>query len=345
MTKFAVGFRLSEPEERPFSTIVERYSDHISEIFFAWQDFPTCRSNTASTHGYTDWSIQQKVEQELLKFRQMGKRLDLVLNGNCYGQYAISERLANNVCSILDYLNDLVGIDIVTTASPAIAHIVKRKYPDIEVRASVNMRIGTVKGMEYMAEYFDSFHIQRDYNRDLSHIAQLREWADRAGKKLIILANSGCLSFCSGQTFHDNLVAHESEICEVHNLKDFTPYACWRLFKNKENWHYFLENTWIRPEDLHHYDSLVDTVKLATRMHDHPELVIDAYAKRKYYGNLADLFEPGFGMAFAPYIVDNQRFPKDWFDTVLNCNKQCHTCGYCKNVMDQVLVNTEELMW
>ena len=215
-------------------------------------------------------------------------------------------------------------------------------FPNIEVRSSVNMKIGTVKGMEYLADLFDSFHVQRDYNRDLARLKELKEWADAAGKKLILLANSGCFAHCSGQTFHDNLVAHEAEICEVNNLRDFTPYVCWRALKKRENWHMLLENTWIRPEDIHHYEGLFDTVKLATRMHALPGLVIGAYARGYHVGNLLDLFEPGFGPALAPYIIDNTAFPKDWFERTTNCNKQCHTCAYCRSVLERVLLNTEK---
>ena len=171
----------------------------------------------------------------------------------------------------------------------------------------------------------------------------LKEWADAAGKKLIIQANSGCLANCSGQTFHDNLVAHESEICEIKNLDDFNPYVCRRVLAKKENWHTLLENTWVRPEDIPNYEDIVDTVKLATRMHALPGLVIDAYARESFFGNLLDLFEPGVGRAIAPYIIANHAFPKDWFEKTSSCDKNCHKCGYCSSVLEEVLVNTEEI--
>jgi len=340
--KFAVGFQLYEPGEEPFSRLVQAYKDHISEVFFPWLDLPTGRSGIASRHGHTDWTSQTRLEEELRAIKALGIKLDLLLNGNCYGQYAISEKLANTVASLLAHLEEAVGgVEIVTTTSPAIAHTVKQYFPHIEVRASVNMRIGTVKGMEYLCDLFDSFHVMREYNRDLAHLAQLKQWADGAGKKLVLLANSGCFTHCSGQSFHDNLVAHESEICEVANLKDFNPYVCWRLLKERENWHYLLENTWIRPEDLHNYEDLVSTVKLATRMHDRPDMVIGAYATGAYHGNLLDLFEPGFGRALMPYAILNDRFPKDWFAKTSTCSKQCHSCGYCSRVLEDVLFKAE----
>jgi hypothetical protein len=103
-----------------------------------------------------------------------------------------------------------------------------------------------------------------------------------------------------------------------------------------------LENTWIRPEDIHHYEGLFDTVKLATRMHALPGMVIDAYVRESFIGNLLDLFEPGFGRAIAPYIISNADFPEDWFTRTTSCQKLCHECGYCKSVLERVLLQTEE---
>lgn len=341
MLRYSVGFQLSEGGEEPFSELVAAYRPHISEVFFAWQDIASGRSAVATRHGYTDWSAQSRVERELLAIAQTGVKLDLLFNANCYGEYALSEKLANTVISTIVHLGELgCAVDIVTTASPAVAHTVKKHFPEIEVRASVNMRIGTEKGMEYLSDLFDSFHVQREFNRDLAHLKRLRAWADAAGKRLILLANSGCFSHCSGQSFHDNLVAHESAICEVKNMEDFLPYVCWRMLKDRKNWHMLLENTWVRPEDIHHYDGLIDTVKLATRMHSLPGMVVDAYARESFFGNTLDLFEPGFGRAIAPYIIDNQKFPSDWFAKTAACDKICHNCGYCRRVLEDVLINT-----
>lgn len=339
--KYSVGFQLYENGEEPFSRIIDTYKEHISEVFFPWQDFATGRSAVATRHGYTDWTAQERTEEELFAIKNMGIKLDLLFNANCYGEYSISEKLANSVISVIEYLDGIgCGVDIITTASLAIAHTVKKHFPKIEVRASVNMRIGTVKGMEYVKDLFDSFHVQREYNRNLEHLKALKAWADANGKKLVMLANSGCFKDCSGQIFHDNLVAHESEICEVKNLDDFMPYVCWRALKDKNNWHMLLENTWVRPEDIHNYEEIFDTVKLALRMHSLPGMVIDAYARRRYIGNTLDLFEPGFGRALTPFIIDNTAFPEDWFERTTKCDKQCHTCGYCKNVLEKVLIDT-----
>ena len=340
--KFAVGFQLYDDGEEPFSEIIRSYKDSISEVFFPWQDFATGRSAIATRHGYTDWLAQERCEGELRAIKELGIKLDLLFNGNCYGEWAISERLRNSVASVIDHLDEIgCAVDIITTASPAIAHVVKTYYPDVEVRASVNMKIGTVKAMQYVQDLFDSFHVQREYNRDLNYLGELRKWADENGKKLIILANSGCLAHCSGQIFHDNMVAHEAEICEVRNMEGFNPYVCRRALKSREDWHLILSSTWIRPEDVHNYEGIVETMKLATRMHSHPGMVIHAYAKASFHGNTCDLLEPGYGRLLAPYIINNKAFPSEWFTKTSTCDKMCHRCGYCKSILDTVLLNTE----
>jgi hypothetical protein len=146
---------------------------------------------------------------------------------------------------------------------------------------------------------------------------------------------------CSGQIFHDNMVAHEAEIAKQKNIK-LLPYACWNYLRDEKNRASVLQNTWILPEDIDRYEGLVDTVKLATRAHALPGMVIDAYARRRYLGNLLDLFEPGFSPAFAPYVIDRARLPRDFWEKTTACGGRCESCSYCRTVLEQALVNAED---
>lgn len=340
--KFAVGYQLADPGEPAFSELLAEYRDGIGEVYFPWDDMPSGRAALASRRGYTDWTARQRLQEDLHAIRTMGLSLDLLFNAACYGAAAVSEELANRVVSILDHLQECVGgVDVITTTSPFVAHVVRQAHPTVEIRASVNMRIGTIAGLEQLADLFDSFYVQREYNRDLEHIATLNHWADQNGKRLLMLANSGCLAHCSSQTFHDNMVAHDAGIDERRNLSGFVPMACWRLLKDRANWPMILRGCWVRPEDLHHYEDFFDTVKLATRMHQNPRLVIDAYTRGRYHGNLLDLFEPGYGPALAPYVIDAGRIPADWFDRTSRCGGGCETCEYCRSVLQQALVKLE----
>ncbi|HCU38115.1 MAG TPA: hypothetical protein DGT21_22580, partial [Armatimonadetes bacterium] len=269
--KFSVGYQLPDGESEPLVDIIADYAEAVSEVYFPWGDMPSGRAPLATVHGYTDWGATATLTEDLRRLRALGVKLDVLFNSNCYGGKAISKWLQNQVCSVLDYLGETVGgADIVTTTSPFVARTIKQYQPEVEVRASVNMRIGTIRGMDYLADVFDSYHVQREFNRDLEYLRELKSWADENGKKLVMLANSGCMWNCSGQSFHDNMVAHEAEIDETANVAGWAVHTCWRYLKQRENWVSILQNTWVRPEDLHHYEGLLDTIKLATRMHARP---------------------------------------------------------------------------
>jgi collagenase-like PrtC family protease len=333
--KLAVGYPVLGDEDRPFPEIVDQYRDDIAEVYFASAGEPSGRSPFGMGGDGPDPEAQERLEHDLRAIRALGIRLDLLLNANCYGPAAASPGLAHHVASLVEGLCTRIGLDVVTTASPFIAGTIRERFPSLALRASVNMRIGTTQGMSYLTELFDSFYVQRDHNRDLRRIAELREWAGRNAKELCILVNSGCLSFCSGQTFHDNLVAHESEIESAPDARDTL--LCRRFLAHRRNWAALLQATWVRPEDLHYYERLSSLAKLATRMHSRPDRVIAAYASQRLSGNLLDLLEPGYGSLLGGSIIDNALFPADWHQRVTSCAKQCDTCGYCAETLESVL--------
>ena len=108
---------------------------------------------------------------------------------------------------------------------------------------------------------------------------------------------------------------------------------------HRKNWPVFLQGSWVRPEDVHHYEGLFDVMKLATRMHADPRKVISAYCRGSFDGNLLDLLEPGHGALIAPRIIDNRLFPDDWFERTTACDKKCHRCDYCSSVLEDVLAS------
>jgi len=336
MPKLSVGYQYRE--EQPFSRVIEDYADRIESVYFPWVDMPTGRSMIAGFDGYYDYGLQKALVKDLEFIKEMGISLNLLFNANCYGEDAMSQVLRGRVCSVLDYLGeqDLLP-QSVTTTSPAIAHIIKEQYENISLTASVNMKIGSVKGMQYVAHLFDGYCIAKECNRDLERLRTLKAWAVENGKKITMLANSGCMRDCSGQIFHDNMVAHEAEVSKQKNI-DFLPYMCYTYLKDPKHYVSVLQNTWVRPEDISRYEGLVDTVKLATRSHQLPGMVIGAYARGWYAGNLLDLFEPSFSPAFAPFVIDSTKIPADFWEHTTSCNKDCEKCNYCKNVLKDAKV-------
>jgi len=335
--KFSVGHWVADDGEECCPDVLRDYAEHVSEVYFAWPGQASGRAAVGVRRGYVDWRAQAEMEADLVELKKMGLSLNLLFNANCYGGRALSEHLEHEVASILDHLGELCGgVDSVATTSLAVANTIKRHYPTIRTRASVNMRIGTVAGMEYVAHLFDEYCVQREYNRDPEHLRGLRAWAEANGKTLSLLVNSGCLAHCSGQTFHDNLVAHEQEIDEQRNIGGWSPILCQHVVRDPANHPHLLKATWIRPEELHHLDGLIGLAKLATRLHDRPRMVIAAYARRNYPGNLLDLLEPSHAPALDGIWIDNTAFPEDWWARTTACGRRCETCRYCEDVWQRV---------
>ena len=330
--KLAVGYQKPRNGEF-FHEIVADHRESVGEVYFAWSNTPSGRPGTP----LTDWEAQERLEYELGKLTELGVRLDLLLNANCYGAEAVSDHLARECRSVVAYL-DSRGLrpGVITTTSPFLAGVMRREFPEIELRASVNMKLDSTLALEFLGDLFDSFYLRRDLQRDLETAARFRRWADAHGKKMGILANSGCLQSCPAQTFHDNLVAHQKEAYQRRNLPEGLTTFCMAHYQDPACFGDFLKSSWIRPEDLGLYDELADFVKIATRQHDSPRKVIASYARRKFSGDLASLMEPNFSTLFAKAgYVENDAFGA--FDELPGaCAAHCTHCGRCEELWKRV---------
>ena len=298
--KFTVGLQFTNDA---FLACVLENKEHIHEVYFAWGDFPNGRSNQLQNASLTPWELQAKQIQMLEQVSKSGIGLNLLFNANCYGADSQSRAFFNKVGQTVDYIQSHFGLSSVTTTSPLIAKFMKQNFPEISVRASVNMEIGTVQGMDYLAEYFDGYYMKRELNRNFEAIAQLSCWCKANGKRLHILGNSGCLNHCSAHNFHDNLVAHEAQIAQMDNAYQFGG-ICHEYLKDPAHHRALIEDTnFIRPEDIGKYEPYFEAVKLATRIHRNPSMILRSYIRGKYSGNILELLEPAHSIY--PYVVEN----------------------------------------
>ena len=298
--KYMVG--LKNADQNLLECICQNKAD-IHEVYFSWGDFPNGRSSQLLSNRYTPWELQDLQRQALQRLKNEGIALNLLFNANCYGADSQSRAFFHKIGMTMEYVAENYGLQSVTTTSPLVAKFVKQNFAGIEVRASVNMEIGTVQGMDYLAEYFDSYYMKRELNRDMEAIAGLHRWAQENGKQLFLLANSGCLNHCSAHNFHDNLVAHEAQIAKMDNAYNFTG-ICKEYLKSEKHYISLIEDTnFIRPEDICQYEPYFETVKLATRIHRNPSMVLNSYLRGRYSGNILEILEPAHNIY--PYVVEN----------------------------------------
>lgn len=329
--KYSIGYWL--PNEFDSTVDVCRdYMQHISNVYFSFANeksgrLPLCGANDLK-------SIEGVQLDELRKIKDMGKSLTLLLNASCYGEGAVSISLMEHILNICKRLKQTVDIDRVTTTSPFIAEVVKGHFGnDINVIASVNMRIGSIKAMEQLQHYFDGYYLAKECNRNSLLLNELLDWCEQNEKQAFLLANSGCIPHCAFQAFHDNLVSHQDVSYRDDTSWLGLPSPCHRFIssmKPADGLAYFLAGSWIRPEDIRHLEGRFNEIKLATRMHASPRRIISAYVRGRYKGNLLDLTEPSFSRDFPYTVLDNTLIPDDFFDTVSSCDKKCSSCSYCK---------------
>ena len=337
--KLMVGYQLTK-DNRLMDLILRNHAK-IKEVYFSWGDLPNGRRPFTLSSDCHPWEAQRRLAGDLRTLAGHGVGLNLLLNGNCYGEYSLSKYLLDTIGDIVDYLTGESGLAAVTTTSPVIAEFIKANYPGVETRASVNMGIGTVRGMEYLAANFDGYYLQRELNRDFAAIETLKSWCAKQGKRLYLLANSGCLNHCPAQTFHDNLVAHEREIDRVDNAVRFKEVCREYLKSGGRRVALVRDSNYVRPEDLHLYQRWFDVVKLATRANTNPTKVIKAYLEESYSGNLLDLLEPNHAAILYPQIIAYHRFPPEFAARVGSCHKRCRECGYCDEVYQNSLLDLE----
>ena len=307
---FSVGYGV-KADNRLVDEIVA-LKDGISEVYFSWGKTPSGRNDQTRSENLTPWEAQAKQIEDLKTLHKAGLRFNLLFNANCYGDKAQARSFFASVGETVEYVGGNFSLASVTTTSPLIAKFLKQNFPEIDVRASVNMGVGSVLGMEYIADVFDSFYVKRELNRDLNALKTLRKWCDDNGKQMYILANSGCLNDCSAHTFHDNLVAHEEGASQMDNGYQFGGVCKAYLAKEGNREGLLTATNYIRPEDTELYEDLVPAMKLATRVHENPSRVLRAYIQRKkFVGNTASLLEPNHAGTIYPYVLENGKIKRE----------------------------------
>ena len=336
-TKFAVGHFLTEKPDDPcsFTELARKFAPRLREVYFPWPGLSNARAKK-----YDKPDDEARITADLQYCRAHGMKLDILANATCYGEKSFTEEQRLQITGIIRHL-DKIGLypEIVTTTSPYIAKIFKTLYPDIEVRASVNMRLRNTLALEYLAPLYDSYYICRDVQRDLPTFHAMAAWCRDHGKKLCLLANSGCLRNCPWQVFHETMLSHKfsDSMHEMMNLN--LELVCNRIISQKKRWADFLRCTWIRPEDIHVFEPELETIKLSTREAKYPLEIVEAYVNGSYDGNLVRLMDPIHAFGFRPYRIDNKSFPADWVTSGIagKCAENCTHCGKCEQLLTTLL--------
>jgi len=314
-------------EEGYLDKVLDRFGDNLEEIYLP---LPSRYAGSGRSIFYEDIGYEEIIE----KCKQHEVKVDILINASCEGLEPYTPTYWERINPLLKRLVDK-GVDMVTVSNPL--YIQKIKKLGFKVRASVISRINSVqKARWYKKLGVDAINLDRDINRNLELIKQIR---DAVNCELWLLVNEGCLLDCPFKHFHDNLIGHLSRIPPNHRARiDAGPFTEFCTIIRRKYPEEILKSPWIRPEDLKYYEDIVDGIKISGRdlRGENMIEIIEAYVRRDYRGNLINLMNvktPGI-------YIENKKLD-GFLEGNLNCNRNCHSCNYCKEFAKRVITENE----
>lgn len=242
-------------------------------------------------------SISKKGIQNFIKNLHLNSiEFNYLLNSTCLNNQELTNKGYKNIRRCLDWLSK-IETDTITVAMPYLCEIIKLQYPHFKIKVSAFAGITNLSQVKYWEELgADMVTLEpQTMNREFGIIQHITR---NTNVNIQLIVNQGCLYSCPNVKHHSNLMSHASQ--KNHYLKGFyiDYYAMKCKFLKLNEKVNFIRNSWIRPEDVHEYESIgVKHFKIIQRNWPTEKLekIIRAYIERKYEGNLADLEEFLFG--------------------------------------------------
>jgi collagenase-like PrtC family protease len=249
----------------------------------------------------------------------------------------------NNLLEVLQTLN----LEALTVANLFLIHYIKKNFPKIPMKSSANMMIDSVD----KAKYFQNLGVDIIVldpllvNRNFKMLKAIRK---AISGEIEVILNNNCIIRCPYLYYHQSYLGLNSRDGRTTIKDDFCFTNCSSL--RAEDPTYWLRGDWIRPEDLHYYEELgYDRFKIVDRSTPADVLVkrVEAYANRKYDGNLMDLIEHyGYKDLISPQeYIDNIYIDNTKLDgfiepflkgdcSTLDCGNNCTKCvDLCKKAI------------
>ncbi len=270
-----------------------------------------------------------------------GLRVDLVLNSTCEGAEWYSQKTLAATMEYLRLAHAEHGVEAITSANPLYIREIRKRFPDIEICASVLGNIDCVqRAVIYRDAGAETITPDVNINRDLELLQEIKE---ATGARLKLLVNEGCLYKCPFRQFHFNAKSHLSREPNKPDIDvsfgDFFSAGGQVIRQDPSQ---LLKSCWIRPEDTRKYSDITRYFKLVCRSKPKSFVVrvIKAYLEENWDGDLLDLLSGCSNRISANegIYLDNRALTDcHFFETVTRCDYRCHQCGYCQSLAAQVI--------
>ncbi|HID92825.1 MAG TPA: hypothetical protein EYP60_01895 [bacterium (Candidatus Stahlbacteria)] len=224
------------------------------------------------------------------KARSFGLNFNYLLNASCIGNKEFTKSGYRSIIDRLSWLEEM-GVNYITVSIPYLGEIIRTRFPQFKIAVSKLAFVSSAQKAKYW-EDIGADQIVLDINiiRDFKKLEQIR---DCVGIDLVLLVNDACLFDCPYAHYHANLNSHASQTDYSGTYVNYCRFFCAHKFL--ENPIEIVKSMFIRPEDLHFYEDIgITRFKITDRIRPTHWIVnvLDAYSRRSYNGNLADLLGP-----------------------------------------------------
>ncbi len=367
MLKFSVATNWDDNLIKEIETLD---SEHIvTEIFgkldsdFIGGGRPTYALNPVS---------KKKASYHIRFVKKTGREFNYLLNATCLDNREFTISGHREIRKILSWLDSL-DVDTITIANPYLGYLIRNNYPRFELAVSCYAALDSVKKIRFWTEEIGANKITLPPSGITRNFPLLKKIRSQLNCELQLLANQLCQHNCPFGIYHANFASHASQ--SHHLLRGFGIDWCllncrYKLLTQPEE---LIKASWIRPEDVRHYESIgIDSLKLTDRIRDtkHILATLKTYLRRKFDGNLIDLLFSinklpkkklllkGFKFFLHPmYInifklkkfqelfsdigvyVDNQKLDGflDYFLEGKCKFDDCEGCEYCRGIAEKVV--------
>ena len=189
-----------------------------------------------------------------------GLRVNLLMNITCEGLEWHKPKVVKSKIDFLRRMHEEYGLEAITLANPLYVAEVRRRFPSLEICASVLSEVDCVeRAIIYDRLGANVITPDVDINRNLTLLSKMKKAVNAEFK---IMVNDGCLYKCPLRRFHFNYISHRSK--EVGPVEGDAFFAnCSQLTL----WDYsqIFKSGWIRPEDVERYTDITSFFKIVGR--------------------------------------------------------------------------------
>ncbi len=310
--------------------------NRIREIYLSGPQEYSGSGRIAPELGFDEFAgIVSKIHGE-------GIRVNLLLNSVCEGSDWYSLEVLKSTMDYLRRAHEELGIEAITISNPMYIREVRRRFPNLEICASVLSDIDCVqKAVIFRKAGADVITPDVDINRDLPLLKRIKD-ATHAEIKLMV--NEGCLFKCAFRKFHFNYISHKSRkpgsAKGVKAEDNVFSLNCIQLSRSDPS--QILKSCWIRPEDAQKYGEITSYFKLVGRTSSKSMLVrsLEAYMRESWDGDLLELMAGNLysvGMSHLMHVDNKSLDMHGFFEKVTSCDKECSECAYCSALIDKLI--------